>query len=208
MEQKAKKVNSLPTDPKGLEDFVSGAEPEQLLETLRDAADFLYERAGTPAHWYAVANSLNKAAIGLPGNAITEPEVKSYVGPIWEVQRAMSNLHFILFDAKHEDKIKGIYEKVTGKKANGNNAQEFSTYYDQLNNIIDNVTSIMYGQNRQGEGGKVFEFSYYANQMFLLKHLLQVGPFDWRSGRRHNAIVEKAMMAAGMPKSDGDQMER
>ncbi|MBI4095513.1 MAG: hypothetical protein HY438_01480 [DPANN group archaeon] len=187
--------SKLPEDPKGLEDLVMNAKPEQLLGLLVGVADFLYYNLGTLAHWQAVAKDINRAHIGVPGNTIMSAEVKAYVEPIWEAQKKLRLLHYALFNTKAEKKIFGIYKLL----AKDENSMGFSIFYDQLNNGTGHIGNLSYGHNKAVEGGKVLSYEDYAQSVLWLRYLVTLGAFDWRAIKLHEGVSAKAITEAGQP---------
>ncbi len=197
MNQKQISFDNIPNDLKGLEGLVLNSKPEELLATLRDAADFLYRNLGTPADWAAVANYLNRTRFD-DTKAGQIPEL-IYVHPIWRAQGKLDLLHTILYNTKGEQKVKEIYELIAGKKAKNGEDADFSLFYDQLNNLIDVSANLLYGLNLQADGGRVRGFTDYAVKVKMLRHILTLGVYDCRTSNRHSGLTQKTIVESGQP---------
>lgn len=163
---------------KKLEEIISHTKPEEILETLKSRANYLYENRGNLDTWD------NKKL----------PERKK----IWHAQEELVHLWLVLFKKEQSDKLKKIYSVITEKNPVG---VDYSLFYNQLHDAILDVAAHIYGKNMIVQNGVEMDFAHYTRNIAYLKQILETGPRDSFEGELHKGVLKKHEMEVSNPPS-------
>ncbi len=170
-------------DLKTLDKVVADAKPEEILETLKDYADKLWQNRGNLSIWNSVSLDIAET--------------------VWPLQEKIELMHVVLFHFKYKDKIKEIYKLITAQEPGD---VLYSMFYSQLSDSVFRAGNMKYGQQQMVGNGRVLDFSDYANNLISLKYVLACGPRDFMVYHIHDGAVARLVEQIRKPlTSEGDK---
>lgn len=168
------------SDFKDLEKMVSDAKPEDILETLKENVNLLYDIRGNLSTW-------------------KNPDYENK-SKIWQTQENLRLLYFTLFKKENSDKIKKIYKLITSKESDNKTKinVDYSIFYTQLYECMLNVSAHPYGLDMRVQN-RTMDFSDYLGNLMSLKHVLEIGPRDYYEYGEHEGILKQHGLKIGTP---------